>query len=187
MDPTKRFDAKYSSSPKSFNTPPLPIVLEAVKLMEGDAVLDLGVGNGRNAKYLLDRSLNVTGVDSSQKGLDLLRNSVGANPSLRLIQNDVLNFQTEEQFDLILAIGLLHFLKPDDIKKLLAKMNAWTKPGGINVIAVRMTQNNRGDLPHIFTSNELRDMYEEAGWNIEQYQEFEKEGHKVASLITRKP
>ncbi len=187
MNNEDRFNSKYSRDPQAFSSPPLPIVTKAVKLMEGNTALELGVGNGRNAKYLLGQSLYVTGVDSSQKGLDLLHSDIRNNPSLQLVNSDVLDFQTTEQYDLILAIGLLHFLKLEDIKKLLIKMAEWTKPEGLHAIAVRMTQNNRGDLPHIFASNELRDMYEEAGWSIEQYQEFEKEGRKVASLIARKP
>ena len=187
MDNKARFDSKYSRNPQSLNTPPPRIVTKAVELTTGDNVLELGVGNGRNARYLLDKSLHVTGVDSSQKGLDLLKNEVNSDSSLKLIKSDVMDFQTDERFDLILAIGLLHFLESGDIITLINNMTSWTRKDGIHAVAVRMTQNRRGDLPHIFSSGELKALYEKIGWGVEHYQETDKNNNKIALLISRRP
>ena len=52
-----RFDAKYSTNPKAFGLS-VPVVVEkAVKLAPGKKALELGVGDGRNAKYLLEQGL----------------------------------------------------------------------------------------------------------------------------------
>ena len=187
VDIGARFNQKYSANPQLFNTPPLPVVVKAAEALEGGRVLELGVGNGRNAKYLLDESLFVTGVDSSQEGLRVLRGEVGDNSNLELICDDVMGFLTDEQYDLVVATGLLHFLDAADIDKLLDKMTAWTKPGAINAVAVRMTQNPPGNLPHVFDRDELRSMYEQVGWSIEYYHEADKNDHRVASIIARKP
>jgi len=58
--------------------------------------------------------------------------------------------------------------------------------GGINVIAARMVQNLRQDLPHIFSPNELRNYYEDNDWQIEEYEEIERGERKIALLIARK-
>ena len=67
----------------------------------------------------------------------------------------------EEKFDLVLAVGLLHFLNTKDVNSLISKMRVWTKQGGLNVIAVRMVQNYRQDLPHVFKHDELKEFYQE--------------------------
>jgi cyclopropane fatty-acyl-phospholipid synthase-like methyltransferase len=187
MDLRDRFNQKYLDNPQLFNTPPLPIVVKAAEALEGGRVLDLGVGNGRNAKHLLNESLSVTGVDSSQEGLRVLRREVGDDPNLELVCDDVMNFQTGEQYDLVVATGLLHFLDAADIDDLLDKMTAWTTPGGRNAVAVRMSQNPPGNLPHVFDHNELRNTYEQVGWSIEHYHEADTNDHQVASIIARKP
>lgn len=187
MDIGDRFNQKYSANPQLFNTPPLPVVVKAAEILHGGRVLELGVGNGRNAKHLLDESLFVTGVDSSQVGLRVLRDEVGNNPNLELICDDVMSFQTDEQYDLVVATGLLHFLQAADIDDLLDKMITWTKPGAIHSVAVRMTQNPPGNLPHVFAPEELRNMYEQIGWSVEYYHETDKHDHKIALIIARKP
>jgi hypothetical protein len=66
-------------------------------------------------------------------------------------------------------------------------MGKWTAKNGVNIIATRMVQNLRNDLPHIFAHNELRDIYQKDGWKIEEYNEVVRGDRKIASLIARKP
>ena len=106
---------------------------------------------------------------------------------MELVCDDVMSFQTDEKYDLVVATGLLHFLSAADIDELLGKIIAWTKSGAINAVAVRMTQNPPGNLPQVFAHNELRNMYEQVGWGIEYYHEADKHDHKVASILARKP
>ena len=187
MDFKNRFNEKYKMSPGLFGGGPMPVVENALRYVSGGSALELGVGNGRNALYLLSKSFDVTGVDVSGEGLEILRQEAGENPKLHLVESDVLEFSSDKKYDLVLAVGLLHFLNSEDIKLLVGRMKEWTKPGGLNVIAVRMTQNLRNDLPHIFQHDELKSFYLEDGWEIKEYQEKEKgPGRKVASVIAQK-
>lgn len=186
MDFKNRFDQKYKDNPNVFSGSPMPVLEKALKYISGGTALDLGVGNGRNAIYLLSKNFDVTGVDMSEEGIELLRNRVPEGSKLKLIVSSVLDFETDEKFDLVCAIGLLHFLNVEDINKLIVKIKKLTRDGGINVIAVRMTQNFRQDLPHIFEPNELKNFYVEAGWGIKEYQEMDRRRTKIASLIARK-
>jgi len=187
MDFKNRFNEKYRMSPGLFGSGSMPIVKQALKYVSGSSVLELGVGNGRNAFYLLSKLFDVTGVDVSKEGLQVLRERVDRNPKLHLIESDVLKFSTDKKYDLILAIGLLHFLNVGDIKLLIKRMKRWTKPRGLNVIAVRMVQNLRNDLPHVFVPGELKDFYMEDDWEIKEYLEEEKGlGRKIASIIAQK-
>jgi len=187
MDFKNRFNERYKVSPGLFGGGPMPIVKQALEYISKGDVLELGVGNGRNALYLLSKSFDVTGVDVSKEGLQVLKEQAGGNPGLHLIESDVLKFSTDRKYDLVIAIGLLHFLNLDDIKILIKRIKGWTKPGGLNVIAVRMTQNLRNDLPHVFIPDELKSFYLKDDWEIKKYVEEEKgPGRKTASIIVQK-
>ena len=186
MDFKNRFNQKYKDNPNVFGTRPMPVLEKALEYISGGTALDLGVGNGRNALYLLSKDFDVTGVDMSEEGIELLRNRVPEGSKLKLIVSSVLDFETDEKFDLICAVGLFHFLNIEDINNLIIKMKRLTKNGGINVIATRMTQNLRQDLPHVFKPNELKNFYVETGWEIKEYQETDRGRTTIASLIAQK-
>jgi len=186
MDFKNRFNERYKTTPKLFGKEPMPIVKRGLTYIDTGKALELGVGNGRNTLHLLANSFKVTGVDISEEGIKILKERAGRDPNLKLVVSNVLEFETTEKFDLVLAIGLLHFLEKDKINSLLKKMKKWTAPGGYNVIATRMVQNLRQDLPHIFSSNELKKYYENNNWQIEEYKEVERGERKIASLIARK-
>jgi len=186
MDFKSRFNQKYKDTPNVFGSSPMPVLEQALKYISVGTALDLGVGNGRNTLYLLSKSFEVTGVDMSEEGIKLLKDRVPEGAKLKLIVSNVLDFKTDEKFDLICAVGLLHFLNIEDINRLIVNMKKLTKDGGINVIAVRMNQNLRQDLPHIFKSNELKELYTGEGWEIKEYQEMDRRNSRVASLIAQK-
>ncbi len=181
-----RFNEQYKNNPKLFGEKPIPLVKKVLNFINKGKVLELGVGNGRNTLFLLANSFEVTGVDMSEEGVKILKGRAGENPNLNLIVSNVLKFETTEKFDLILAIGLLHFLKKDQIDFLIKKMKGWTASGGLNVVATKMAQNFRQDLPHIFSQNELKNYYQDGDWLIEKYEEIERRKGKIASLIARK-
>ena len=186
MDFKNRFNEKYKTTPRLFGEEPMPVVRKALTYIDKGKALELGVGNGRNTLFLLANSFEVTGVDMSREGIKILKERAGGNPNLNFIVSDVLEFETTQKFNLVLAIGLLHFLKKDKIDSLIRKMKKWTATGGFNVIATRMVQNFRQDLPHIFSPNELKNYYKDSNWEIEEYEEIEKGERKITSLIARK-
>jgi tellurite methyltransferase len=181
-----RFNQKYKETPDVFGYSPMPIIKKAVEILPSGKALDLGVGNGRNALYLLEKGFEVTGVDMSEEGIAILRKSAPKSSKLKLIVSDVTKFETSEKFNLVCAIGLLHFLERNVIESLIIKMKNLTTKGGLNAIGARMSQNYREDLPHVFKPNELKEMYKSKGWHIEHYQEVTKERGKVATLLARK-
>jgi len=186
MDIKNRFNQKYKDNPQSFGNKVMPILEKATEYVSHGDVLDLGVGNGRNSLYLLSKSYKITGVDLSEEGIKILRERSNNNPNLKLIVGDVTKFNSTKKFDIVLAIGLLHFLDIENIKKLIANMKKLTKTGGINVIATRMTQNLREDLPHIFRHNELKGFYDQDGWDILEYEEYNRGWAKLATIIAKK-
>jgi len=188
MDIQKRFNQKYKDNKNTFGLAPLPIIKNAANYINTSmgSALDLGVGNGRNTIYLLSKSFKVTGVDSSEVGLNILKERVGNNPNLETVLCDVTKYQTDKKYDIVLAIGLLHFLSKKDGTNLVTKIQEWTKNGGINVLGVKMVQNAMHDLPHTFEKDEIKKFYNKSGWEIKEYQEVGGNIPVVGFLIAQK-
>ncbi len=181
-----RFNQKYKDNPASFGDKPMEIIKESLDFVSGKKALILGVGNGRNASYLLSKSFHVTGIDISEEGIKLLKNKFSDESNLKLLVGDAIEIEFDEKFDLVTAIGLLHFMEIDKVNKLIHKMKSLTKVGGVNVIATRMTQNLIGDLPHIFEHNELKNFYNCDGWKIEKYSEDKTKRAVIAQIIAKR-
>jgi tellurite methyltransferase len=186
MDVKKRFNNMYKNSPDIFGEQPVLLVKKASSFLHGGFALELGVGNGRNIKFLLTRSFDVTGVDLSEEGIKILKKRIKDDNNLHLYISDVRSFKPNRQYDIILAIGLLHFFEKSQMEAIIENMKNWTVKGGINVIAARMSQNYLKDLPFIFSSKELKTYYQNKNWEIKEYKEIEKADRKIAALITKK-
>jgi tellurite methyltransferase len=176
-----RFNQKYKSNRNVFGSTVLPVVKGAMKYVSSGEALDLGAGNGRNTIFLVSQSFKVTSVDTSKEGLDILKERIQEKDKLETVLSDVREFETDKKYDLVLAIGLLHFLSKEEGEELIKKIQKWTKKGGVNVLGAKMSQNMMGDLPHIFENNELRKYYEKEDWDIKHYSE-----NGVAFIIARK-
>jgi tellurite methyltransferase len=178
-----KFNNKYRNSLAVFGNEPLPLVKEAAKILKSGRVLDLGVGDGRNALYLLEQGFEVTGVDVSEVGLENLQKKARKYESrLKLIHEDVTKLTIDESFDLILGIGLLHFLALDDIKKVVTWTQKHTNKNGINIFIARMIQNPMGNLPYVFEEGVMKTFYNQDGWEVLRYHE---DGKRV-SIMARK-
>ncbi|MCK5285992.1 MAG: methyltransferase domain-containing protein [Candidatus Pacebacteria bacterium] len=177
------FDSRYKQGKALFGNEPMPLVVEAIKTLKKDGkVLDLGVGDGRNAIYLLKNGFNVTGVDMSKEGLENLKEKAGNyQDKLTLINSNVLDLELTDKFDMIIGIGLLHFLEYSDIQKLMDWVQNHTESGGINIFVAKMMQNMRNNLPYIFEAGVLESFYTVPEWEIIQYEEEHR-----ASIMARK-
>ena len=190
MDIKKVFGKKYSDSSSPFGDKPMSIIVEAIKHIDikKDALL-LGVGDGRNAAYLLSKDFNVVGVDLSEEGLKILEDKHFEeidNNKLKLILGSVTDIEISDKFSLVGAIGLLHFLEDNQVDTVIKKMKSRTRETGITVTVVRRTQNIMGNLPHIFKKNELHKYYDSNEWDILLYKEKQIGPKEVALLISKR-
>ena len=64
---------------------------EFISKLEGENILDLGCGPGRDLAYFVTRGLNAVGVDSSDRMIEICREK-----KLRVIQKDFLNLDLED-------------------------------------------------------------------------------------------
>jgi 2-polyprenyl-3-methyl-5-hydroxy-6-metoxy-1,4-benzoquinol methylase len=101
-------------------------------LPPGGRVLDIGIGQGRNALPLARRGLEVVGIDPSGVAVDSVRAAATKEGlSLTAIQTNFQDFQPEVPFDAVLCIGLMQILSQQDGASLIDRLCYWVRPGGV--------------------------------------------------------
>ena len=95
-------------------------------------IADFGCGPGLYATALAKHGANVTGIDFSKRSIDYAK-EVAAREQLNInyLNQNYLEFDAEEQFDLVVMI-MCDFcvLSPTQRKMLLNKFHSMLKPGG---------------------------------------------------------
>ena len=132
------FDEIYRDQPEYFGAKRSSLIERFVtEVPSGCRVLDLGIGQGRNALAMLRRGVYVTGVDSSKvaiRKLDTIARE--ENLPLSLWYGSFVDFKPEllphgsSDFDVIMAFGLLQVLSRSDGASLIYRLGRWTRPGG---------------------------------------------------------
>jgi len=105
------------------------LVLELAAPRPGEKVLDVGVGSGIFALELMKRGADVTGIDVSQRMLDIARSKGVTN--VRLGDAEALDFP-DESFDLVISITALEFF--GDHEKAISEMARVCRKGGRVVV-----------------------------------------------------
>ncbi|MFD2284549.1 methyltransferase domain-containing protein [Pedobacter petrophilus] len=92
---------------------------DVIKLIPADGeILDLGCGNGKPIlEYLNHLGFKVTGVDASEKMLDLARLNF---PQVTFLQEDMRNLQLTKKFDAIIAWHSFFHLPAADQSKMFS-------------------------------------------------------------------
>lgn len=95
------------------------------------AILDVGVGQGRNALPLARRGCRVTGIDTSEAAVRQVNEQAGReNLALQAFRVGFEEFEPATPFDAVLCFGLLQMLRPSRAASLVERLRRWTRPGG---------------------------------------------------------
>ncbi len=183
----ERWDARYQFEARYATfTQPRPFLVEnAAYLPSSGLALDVAMGLGGNAAFLLERGLRVIGVDISWVAL---RQAKARLPTLMAVLADLTCFHLPEHtFDVILNF---YYLQRD----LWPQYRRALRPGGV-LFFETLTQEMRLIHPEIdplylLRPGELAQAF--ATWEILVYREGWEEGcggHRraVASLVARLP
>jgi tellurite methyltransferase len=149
------------------------------------AVLDLGCGMGNLAIEAARRGCTVTAVDASATAIARIRSTAQQEHlSIEAVEADLHNFQVANDYDTIVAIGLLMFFRESRANELLGEIENHIRPGGRAVVNVLIEGTTFTDMftpgeYYLFRREELVDRL--ARWLIElaRYDNFPAPGDTI--------
>jgi len=104
-------------------------------ITEGDKILDVGCGNGRLLEILKDKKINYTGVDISEKLVEVAKKRYPQN-SFLVADNLNLPF-LDNNFDKVFSVAVLHTIPSQSLrKKAIFELKRVLKPEGLLFITV---------------------------------------------------
>ncbi|MDP2641581.1 MAG: class I SAM-dependent methyltransferase [Candidatus Yanofskybacteria bacterium] len=126
-------------------------------LQKGDSVLDVGCGPGITSKYFTGKGLRVTGIDFSEKMLEIAKQEVPSGEFLVLDLKDA--DMLEDLFEGIFMQAVLLHIPKKDVAEHLRKLTGRLKEGGYLSIAVKEKKPD-GVEEEIKTENDYGYSYE---------------------------
>jgi len=186
-DTKSEWDQKYSRSSFIYGKSPAKFLAENFDyLRPGSVILDMGMGEGRNAVFLAGKGHKVTGVDISSvaiKKANHLAREFGVK-----IKGVVASLEkykiAPNSFDAIICFYYVD-------RKLVPKIKSWLKPGGIliyeaHTIKERTKKEHRKDpVEYYLKDQELLSMF--SNFTLLKYEEPLHERKYRASVVLMKP
>ena len=191
---------EYARDPERyvFGTEPSDWAREIARLVRpGDAVLDLGCGEGRDSIFFAELGAVVTGVDPAADGLDKARRLARRRGVwVRWIEGGMTDALPTARFDLIFSCGTIHYVPRAERRPLFRRLAAMTRPGGHQAHVVftdRLMHEEKGEIVDYFTAGELREAFVE--WQVLRSgerviscaQDGTVHGHSVEELTVARP
>jgi tellurite methyltransferase len=187
FDTKSEWDMKYARPSFIFGKAPVKFLAENFDFIpEASTVLDMGMGEGRNAVFLASKGHKVTGVDISSvaiKKSQHLAREFGVK-----IKGVVASLEkytiAPESYDVILCLYYVD-------RKLTDKIVKWLKPGGIliyeaHTITERSKKGHKkSKVEYYLKKQELLTLFK--GMQVLKYEEPLHEKINRASIILRKP
>jgi tellurite methyltransferase len=186
FDTKSEWDMKYSRPSFIFGKTPAKFLAENFDyIKEGSTVLDMGMGEGRNAVFLAQKGHKVTGVDISSVAIK--KSYMLAKEFDVKIKGVVASLESyqipDESFDAIICFYYVD-------RNLISKMRQWLKPGGVIIYeAYTLKQKTKKDHhkdpdSYYLKEQELLTLFK--GMKVLKYEEPLHEKNSRASIILQK-
>jgi len=107
---------------------------------KGDSILDIGCAGGVKSKYLIDKGLKVTGIDFSEKFIEIAKKEVTEGDFWVMDINDV--DKLNKKFDGIFIQAVLLHIPKSEVESILKKVVSKLKEGGFLYVAVKEKKEN---------------------------------------------
>ncbi len=183
--PAEYWDRAYSDPSLVFNTAPNAFLTEVVKGLKPGRALDIGMGQGRNSVYLAKLGWDVTGLDISERGMELARKSAeAAGVRIATIKASMDDFDYGVgQWDLIVATY-------EGVSWLEAAAKG-LKPGGF-IVVEGYSKHPQAPASAAFGPNELLKLFMDQNLHVVRYEDVEGEPDwlkldRVVRMFARKP
>jgi 2-polyprenyl-3-methyl-5-hydroxy-6-metoxy-1,4-benzoquinol methylase len=120
----------HHSNPTGF----LPKIVEQAE--KPGKALDMGCGTGVDGVFLAKNGWDVTCLDFMPDAIEMTKDRAKENNvSLKAIEADIVEWQCDEKFDLLIDAGLLHNMRRERILTYMDKIYDLLNPGGHLMLA----------------------------------------------------
>ncbi len=198
----KYWENYYKSRPSAEPSLFAQFVLENY-LKEGDNLIELGSGNGRDSVFFAQNNLSVHAVDQCEEGIDLLREQHNDHPRLKFETADFTKLKKMDPFDHVYSRFTLHSIKEKEEDDVIAWAYNHLKEGGKFLIEARSKNNELHGLgepvlgepnAYIYNDhyrrfidlNELQKKLEKAGFEVIFFEEENGFGGETDQRFFRK-
>lgn len=133
-DNYREIATQFDATRKKYLWPELQKILNS--LTNDCWLLDVGCGNGRLIENLKNKKINYLGVDNSA---ELIKLAIANYPGYSFKLGDVLKLTavTEQRFDLVISVAVLHHLPSKELRlEALKQLKERTKAGGQIIFSV---------------------------------------------------
>jgi 2-polyprenyl-3-methyl-5-hydroxy-6-metoxy-1,4-benzoquinol methylase len=148
--------------------------------LSGMTICDVGCGSGRFVTSLAQRAAQVTGVDFAPEMLKLaaqLAEEQGVADRCKYVLSDVLDWKTNERFDLVIAIGFWDYVA-DPLPRLqvirgLTKttfLSAWPRAATLRSAIRKVRLKADGCPVYFFTLPQVENYLQRAGFRVETHE-----------------
>ena len=129
MKKYNRWNGIYSVRGPSWGSIPDHALLAYQKLIPKGPVLDLGVGDGRNAIFFAKMGYEVEAIDISKVALNKLKKlAKKMELKMHIKQDDFRSFQIQPgKYSLIIGAWVLNFAQRDEINDVISGSYEWSK------------------------------------------------------------
>lgn len=104
-------------------------------LPEGASILDIGCGAGVKSKYLSNKGFKVTGMDFSEKMIEIAKREV---PNVDFVVGDIYDLdEYKNKFDAVFAQAVLLHIPKEKVMGVLEKFKHKLNPNGVLYLAVK--------------------------------------------------
>ncbi|MDD5527537.1 MAG: methyltransferase domain-containing protein [Patescibacteria group bacterium] len=203
----KMFEKLYSGFGSFWGSSPNKIIPRLLRYIKHGSVLDLGMGEGRDAIFLASSGFSVEGVDISSSALKKTI-SIASEHGLKIkvSEGDARRFKFQHNYDAVICLGVLQLFSIEDIEKVIAAIKENVTSGGLVAISSFTVDNPLEKCPYpspdgsyceyyLFKKGEMRNFFSD--WKILEYSEYMSKIHKhgdeklhkhgMVSMIAKKP
>ena len=156
-----RYRQVHKVSLRWFAESPSPIVYDTIRtfgIQPADKLLEIGCGEGRDARFLLEKGYDLLATDISSAAVEFCRREVPEHAH-RFQILDCLNEKCSERFDFIYAVAVVHMFVPDnDRDKFYRFIRDHLTESGVALICSMGdgTSQRQSDVSKAFRSEERR-------------------------------
>lgn len=173
----QQYDEWYKEKKGSFiDKIETDLAFDMIETNEGMKILDIGCGTGNFSIKLAKRGCRVTGIDISQKMLDVAKDKASQEAlDIEFICMDVADLKfADNEFDAVISIAAFEFIK--DVKIALSEIFRVVRVGGQILIGTINRQSEWGDFYRldevregsVFKYADLKSLEEILSWKPEK-------------------